>query len=73
VSEAKPSDFDHAKATAKLLKSRAKALLKVIERVEDGMCADLARAALLEAAAILADCSEQCEMMPNRIDESDNG
>jgi hypothetical protein len=42
-----------------------------MEQVKDGMCADLARAALLEAAAILADAAEQCEMMPERITEND--
>ena len=48
-------------------------MIRSMDKVEDGMCADLARAALLEAAAILHDCSEQCEMMPLRAEDDDNG
>lgn len=47
-------------------------MIRTMDKVEDGMCADLARAALLETAAILHDCSEQCEMMPLRIENDDD-
>lgn len=61
-------------ATVKLLNRRARSMIRAMDAVDDGMCADTARAALLECAAILQDCSEQCEMMPLRIDENeDNG
>ena len=40
-----------------------------MERISDGMCAEVARQALLETAAILDDCAEQCEMMPERIED----
>lgn len=66
------SALDSVAATVKVLNSRARSLTRTMERVEDGMCADPARAALLEAAAILVDCAEQCEMMPRRIETDEN-
>lgn len=67
-----PTDPDVA-ATVKLLNRRARSMIRAMDSVEDGMCADTARAALLECAAILHDCSEQCEMMPRRIENEENG
>lgn len=66
-----PNDEQHCARVSKFLTQKARTMNRNIERVEDGMCADLARAALLEAAAILVDCAEQCELMPTRIEMTD--